>query len=114
MTDGSIRHISNIAHRYRSETGHAEILGAIVDITERKTAENKIRAQEAELRQILDLAPQIIGVLGPGRERVYASRFALDYRSHPRGMAQANHGGRSTSGRHRSEHGAQSFREQPC
>ncbi|HEY5063129.1 MAG TPA: sigma 54-interacting transcriptional regulator [Gemmatimonadaceae bacterium] len=79
MADGSIRHIGNIAHCYRDETGHAEVLGAIVDITERKTAENKIRMQEAELRQILDLAPQIIGVLGPGRERLYASRFALDY-----------------------------------
>src|SRR5258708_4867223 len=40
---------------------------------------DRIRVQEAELRQILDLAPQIIGVLGPGRERLYASRFALDY-----------------------------------
>jgi PAS domain S-box-containing protein len=79
MADGSIRHISNIAHCYRDETGHAEVLGAIVDITDRKTAENKIRVQEAELRQILDLAPQIIGVLGPERERLYASRFALDY-----------------------------------
>ncbi|MDB5937327.1 MAG: modulated sigma54 specific transcriptional regulator, Fis family [Massilia sp.] len=79
MADGSIRHISNIAHCYRDETGHAEILGAIVDITERKTAESKIRLQEAELRQILDLAPEIIGVLGPERERLYASRFALDY-----------------------------------
>ncbi|MDB4871385.1 MAG: Formate hydrogenlyase transcriptional activator [Gemmatimonadales bacterium] len=51
MPNGSIRHISNIAHCYRDETGHAEVLGAIVDITERKTAENKIRVQEAELRQ---------------------------------------------------------------
>jgi PAS domain S-box-containing protein len=79
MTDGSIRHISNIAHCYRDETGHAEVLGAIVDITERREAEDKIRAQETELRQILDLAPQIIGVLGSGGERLYASRFALDY-----------------------------------
>jgi PAS domain S-box-containing protein len=79
MADGSIKHISNIAHCYRDETGHAEVLGAIVDITARKTAENKIRVQEADLRQILDLAPQIIGVLGPERERLYASRFALDY-----------------------------------
>ena len=32
-----------------------------------------------ELQQVLDLAPQIIGVLGPGRERLYANRAALAY-----------------------------------
>jgi len=43
-----------------------------LDIEDRKRA-------EIELRQILDLAPQIIGVLGPGRERLYANRVALAY-----------------------------------
>jgi PAS domain S-box-containing protein len=32
-----------------------------------------------ELRQVLDLAPQIVGVLGPKRERLYANRVALVY-----------------------------------
>ena len=32
-----------------------------------------------ELRQILDLAPQIVGVFGPNRERLYANRVFLDY-----------------------------------
>jgi len=38
-----------------------------------------LRKSETELRQILDLAPQIIGVLGPSRERLYANRVALAY-----------------------------------
>src|SRR5258706_10547163 len=49
------------------------------DITERKTAEDTIREQEAELRQVLDFAPQLIGVLGPRLERRYANRVALAY-----------------------------------
>src|SRR5882724_6273441 len=55
------------------------MFGTVQDITERKRAEDKIREQETELRQILDLTPQLIAVFGPNRERLYANRVALDY-----------------------------------
>jgi formate hydrogenlyase transcriptional activator len=51
----------------------------VTDITEHKTAEGKIREQEAEFRQIVDLAPQLVAVYGSGLERLYANRMALDY-----------------------------------
>jgi PAS domain S-box-containing protein len=61
-------------------------IGINVDIEERKRAEQElrdivdtIRGQEAELRQMLDYAPQIIVLVGPRRERLYANRFALAY-----------------------------------
>ena len=38
-----------------------------------------LRESEAELRQTLDFAPQLISVYGPKRERLYANRTALDY-----------------------------------
>jgi PAS domain S-box-containing protein len=79
MPDGSIKYLHDVAHRVRDEAGNYEIVGAIVDITERKCALNKIREQETELRQMLDFAPQMIGVLGPQRERLYANRQALKY-----------------------------------
>jgi formate hydrogenlyase transcriptional activator len=45
-----------------------------------KVAEEKIREQEMELRQILNLTPQIIAVFGPHyRERLFINRMALDY-----------------------------------
>jgi len=47
-------------------------IGINFEIEDRKRA-------EIELQQILDLAPQIIGVLGPRRERLYANRVALAY-----------------------------------
>ena len=56
-----------------------ELVGTIIDITEHKAAEEKIREQEMELRQILDLTPQLVTVLGPNRERIFANRVALDY-----------------------------------
>src|SRR5882724_5085257 len=46
MPDGSIKHLHDRAHRVRDEAGNYEIVGAIVDITERKRAEDKIREQE--------------------------------------------------------------------
>jgi len=51
----------------------------LTDIDERKKAEEKLEAQEMELRQILDFAPQLIAVYGPNRERLYANRAWLDY-----------------------------------
>jgi len=56
-----------------------QMFGTIQDITDRKLAEDKIREQEAGLRQMLDLAPQHIGVYGPNRERLYLNRASLDY-----------------------------------
>jgi formate hydrogenlyase transcriptional activator len=79
MPDGSIKHLHDLAHYFRDEAGNEEVVGAIMDITERKAAEERIRRQEAECRQILDLAPQQVSVYGPGGERLYANRIALDY-----------------------------------
>ena len=51
----------------------------VLDLSEQKRAEEKIREQEMEFRQILDLAPQLVAVYGPNRERLYANRVVLDY-----------------------------------
>jgi PAS domain S-box-containing protein len=53
--------------------------GVVTDIENRKRAEGKTREQEAELRQIVDLVPQLVAVFGPGGERLYANRIGLDY-----------------------------------
>jgi PAS domain S-box-containing protein len=51
----------------------------LTDIDERERAKEKLKEQEKELRQVLDLAPQIVAVFGPGPERLYANRVALAY-----------------------------------
>jgi len=38
-----------------------------------------LRESEAELRHTLEISPQLISVYGPGRERQYANRTALEY-----------------------------------
>jgi PAS domain S-box-containing protein len=56
-----------------------QMFGTVQDITDRKLAEDKIREQEAGLRQMMDLAPQHIAVYGPNRERLYLNHVSLDY-----------------------------------
>ena len=79
MPDGSIKHIHSLAHSIKNTDGNEESVGAIMDITERRVAEQRHRQQEMELRQVLDFAPQLIAVFGTHYERFYANRPALDY-----------------------------------
>jgi formate hydrogenlyase transcriptional activator len=78
--DGEYRWFMHHKEPLRNEAG--EIIkwyGSSIDIQERKTAEEKIREQETELRQILDLAPQHMGVSAPDGSRLYANHTALEY-----------------------------------
>jgi len=79
MPSGAIKHLHVRAHALHDSRGNIEFVGAVIDITERKSAEERIREKDAELQQILDLTPQLIAVYGPGRERLYLNRIALDY-----------------------------------
>src|SRR6202162_2130545 len=77
---GAIRDIHVVGHPVLSTSGHlVEFVGTVIDVTERKRAEEERRRSEMEFRQILDLAPQIIAVYGPNREQLYANRILLDY-----------------------------------
>jgi PAS domain S-box-containing protein len=51
----------------------------LTDIDETKRAEERLKEQQRELRQVLDLAPQMVAVLGSERERLYANSVALAY-----------------------------------
>ncbi|HXI93885.1 MAG TPA: sigma 54-interacting transcriptional regulator, partial [Blastocatellia bacterium] len=64
----------------RDEVGNiVKWYGVLTDIEDRNRAEDKIREQEREVRQMLDFAPQFVAVYGPNRERLHVNRIALDY-----------------------------------
>jgi PAS domain S-box-containing protein len=64
----------------RDEVGNiVKWYGVLTDIEDRKRAEDRIREQERELRQILDFTPQLVAVLGHDRKRLFVNRVALDY-----------------------------------
>jgi formate hydrogenlyase transcriptional activator len=77
---GAVRDIHSIGHPVFSPCGDLiEYTGTVIDVTERKRAEEELRRSEMELRQMLDLTPQLVVVWGPNRERLYANRVMLDY-----------------------------------
>jgi PAS domain S-box-containing protein len=59
--------------------GRSEGVAFVLDMTEQKRAEEKIREQEMEFRQMLDLSPQQVAVFGPDGERLYRNLVGLDY-----------------------------------
>jgi formate hydrogenlyase transcriptional activator len=79
VPSGAIKHVRVRAHALHDSSGDIEFIGAVTDITERRTAEERIREQETELWQMLDLAPQLVAVFGPTFNRLYANRMALSY-----------------------------------
>jgi len=79
MPSGTIKHIHVRTRALDHSSGGIEFVGAVSDITGRKEAEQRLQQQETELREMLDLAPQLVSVYGPNRERLHINRIALDY-----------------------------------
>jgi len=79
LPDGSVKHVRVTAHPSRDNAGNLELVGALTDVTTAKQAEENVRQSEIELRQILDLAPWHVAVLGADGKAMYLNKAGLDY-----------------------------------
>jgi PAS domain S-box-containing protein len=71
--DGPVRDIHVLGHPVLSASGHLiEFVGTVIDVTERKRAEE-------ELQQLVDFVRHIITVLSPNGKITYANRVAREY-----------------------------------
>ena len=77
--DQSIRHVRCVGTPATNGGVFQRFIGTGIDVTEHEVLTSALRKSEGELRQILDLAPQLVGVLGPQAERLYANRVTLSY-----------------------------------
>jgi PAS domain S-box-containing protein len=78
--DGEYRWFLHREEPLRNEAGEiVKWYGSSIEIEERKIVEQRIREQETELRQILDLTPQHITVLAPDGSRLYGNHTLLEY-----------------------------------
>jgi formate hydrogenlyase transcriptional activator len=77
--DGSVRHVRWVGTPASCSGMFQGFVGIGIDVTEHEELTNALRKSEAELRQMLDFAPQLVGVYGPNRERLHINRVGLDY-----------------------------------
>jgi PAS domain S-box-containing protein len=52
MPDGRVKHIRVVAHATRNQTGHAGFVGAVMDVTEVKETQDRIRLEQAEREKL--------------------------------------------------------------
>jgi formate hydrogenlyase transcriptional activator len=77
--DGAVRHIRCVGLPASNGTKFNGFIGTGIDVTEQEQLTSALRKREDELRQVIDLTPQVVAVYGPKCERVYANRWALAY-----------------------------------
>ena len=78
--DGQYRWFLFRAEPLRDEQGNiVNWYGTNIDIEDRKRAEDRLRQDEMELRQITDAIAQSIMVLGPDGTAIYANQSMLDF-----------------------------------
>jgi len=84
--DGELRSVRCVAVPVVEQGVFKGFLGVGMDVTEQeqlteelRRSAHDLRESERELQQILDFAPQLMGVFGPNHERLYANRVTLDY-----------------------------------
>jgi PAS domain S-box-containing protein len=79
MPDGVVKYVHVVAQAVRDEVGRLEYVGAVSDVNATRIAEEKIRQNEQELRQIVDTIAQLVLFLNPDGTATFANAFTLEY-----------------------------------
>jgi PAS domain S-box-containing protein len=83
MPDGSVKYVHVVAHALSHESGGAEFVGAVMDVSDRKRAEEELRRSEAlaeqRLRLVVDTTPAMLNSCRPDGYLDYVNKGWLDY-----------------------------------
>jgi PAS domain S-box-containing protein len=79
LVDGRVKHVHAIARALQDASGNREFIGAMTDITERKTAEEKILRNERARRTLIEIMPAYVGTSLPDGTVDFLSQSWLDY-----------------------------------
>jgi PAS domain S-box-containing protein len=73
MPDGRIKHLYVVAHAVRDEPGSLEYIGAVMDVTERKQAEEALKHGQKRFRAMVEKSAEGIVLGTPEKGVIYAS-----------------------------------------
>jgi PAS domain S-box-containing protein len=79
MPNGSVKHVHVVARAIKSEWVEREFVGAVSDVTAAEEADDRIRQDEREFRDIVDSIPAFILVLSPDGKPLYGNQTLLEY-----------------------------------
>ena len=92
MPDASVKYLRVVAHAVSDESNAIEegkdpnalkatscFVGAVMDVTESKQAEEALRQDERELRQLIDFLPQLVMVLVADGNLILVNQMVVDY-----------------------------------
>jgi PAS domain S-box-containing protein len=79
LPDGTIKYIHVVAHAMKDQSDEVEFVGAVMDITAEKKAEEKTRSDERELRLTIDTLPAFVLRAQPNGAVDFVSQSILDY-----------------------------------
>ena len=84
LPDGSIKHIHVVAHAMKDQSDELEFVGAVMDVTAAKKAEERTRNDERELRLTIDTLPAFVLRARSNGAIDFVSQSILDYSGLPR------------------------------
>jgi PAS domain S-box-containing protein len=79
MPDKRIKYLHVIAHRRSDDSGNLEFIGAVRDVTAAKIAQQKLRQDEAELRQLINFVPEHVLVMDADGGCLYENQAMREY-----------------------------------
>jgi len=79
LPDGRVKYVRVLARPLGAASDDLEFVGAVIDITEAKRAEAKIRLSERELRTLVEAIPAYVGTNLPDGSVDFISQSWLDY-----------------------------------
>ena len=79
MPDKRIKYLHVIAHRRSDDSGNLEFIGAVRDVTAAKIAQQKLKQDEAELRQLINFVPEHVLVMDANGRRLYENQAMREY-----------------------------------
>ena len=79
IPDKRIKYVHVMAHRRSDDSGNLEFIGAVRDVTAAKMAEQKLKQDQAELRQLINFVPEHVLVMDANGSRLYENQAMREY-----------------------------------